>query len=144
MRRPGAAGADALRLMARADQSLGAARILLDSGLPLDSVNRSYYAMFYAASALLVTHGLSSSKHSGVLALLDREFVRTGAIPRELSAWIRAAFRDRQIADYGAEAARVEGTAAETLRNAEEFVARTRPVLDGLLDQLDRASPDGS
>lgn len=45
-------------------------------GATLDStVNRIYYAMFYAVNALLITKGLFSSKHTGVRALFNREFV---------------------------------------------------------------------
>ncbi len=37
----------------QADESLQAAKILLDQGLTRPSVNRAYYAMFYAVLALL-------------------------------------------------------------------------------------------
>ncbi|NJN63373.1 MAG: hypothetical protein HC795_19310 [Coleofasciculaceae cyanobacterium RL_1_1] len=38
--------------------------------------------MFYALLGLLATKGLGTSKHSGVISLFDREFVRTGIFPR--------------------------------------------------------------
>jgi len=38
-------------------------------------VNRGYYAMFYAALAILLIKELGTSKHYGVISLLDREFV---------------------------------------------------------------------
>lgn len=44
----------------------------------LDStVNRIYYAVFYAVNALLTAKGLSSSKHSGVRSLFNRKFGNT-------------------------------------------------------------------
>jgi uncharacterized protein (UPF0332 family) len=38
-------------------------------------MNRLYYAMFYAVLALLQEKEMGTSKHSGAIALFDREFV---------------------------------------------------------------------
>jgi hypothetical protein len=46
------------RRMEKAQSALRAARKLLDEVLYEDSINRSYYAMFHAVSALLVVRGL--------------------------------------------------------------------------------------
>ncbi len=40
-------------------------------------MNRLYYVMFYAALAMLQDKEIGSSKHSGVIAVFDREFVKT-------------------------------------------------------------------
>ena len=56
---------------------------------------------FYALLALLATRGLGTSKHSGALALFDREFVKTGVFPRDFSRSLRLAFDRRQTHDYG-------------------------------------------
>ena len=42
------------------------------NGSPASIVNRSYYAMFYAALALLASLDQEFSKHTGVLSLLMR------------------------------------------------------------------------
>jgi uncharacterized protein (UPF0332 family) len=47
------------------------------------AVNRAYYAIFYAANALLATQGLSRSKHSGVIAAFRQHFVKPGQIEDE-------------------------------------------------------------
>jgi uncharacterized protein (UPF0332 family) len=77
------------------------ARLLLDAGRISGSVNRLYYACFYAVSALLLTQGQSSSKHSGVRALFDREWVNSGKVPREVGRFYRKLFNSRQQGDYG-------------------------------------------
>ncbi len=46
-------------------------------------INRSYYAMFYAVLALLLQSGISTSKHTGVLAAFDKEFVRKGVFSKD-------------------------------------------------------------
>jgi uncharacterized protein (UPF0332 family) len=45
--------------MARARESVEDARLLLDQGRLPAAANRIYYAMFYAATALLITKGLA-------------------------------------------------------------------------------------
>lgn len=92
-------------------------------------VNRAYYAMFYAALALLLSKGLGAGKHSGVLALVDREFVRTGLLAREMSAAFRDAFNQRQRADYAEFAAPSEAQARRTVTSAESFLAAVNQVL---------------
>jgi uncharacterized protein (UPF0332 family) len=47
----------------RAREALEEARVLAGSGHWNTCVNRLYYACFYAVSALLSKHDLSSSKH---------------------------------------------------------------------------------
>jgi uncharacterized protein (UPF0332 family) len=62
-------------------------------------MNRLYYAMFYAVLALLQAKHLGTSKHSGAIALFDREFVKTGIFPKELSMALHRAFALRQKGD---------------------------------------------
>ena len=64
--------------LSQAQETLREAKILLEQSAYRGSINRSYYAMFYAAVGLLGTQGLGTSKHSGVISLLDREFVKKG------------------------------------------------------------------
>jgi uncharacterized protein (UPF0332 family) len=66
----------------QAEESLEAARTLLDKGLIRPSVNRAYYAMFYAVLALLARGKQETSKHSGAIALFDRDFVKQGIFKR--------------------------------------------------------------
>ena len=47
------------------------------------AITRAYYAMFYAASALLASEGISRSKHSGVHSAFGERFVKGGPIEAE-------------------------------------------------------------
>lgn len=67
----------------RAHYDLEAAQSNLGQGFYGVAVNRSYYAMFYAASALLASEGLARSKHSGVISAFGEHFVKTGLIQVE-------------------------------------------------------------
>ncbi len=86
--------------MARAQETLEEAHILADSARWNACVNRLYYACFYAVSALLVRDGLSSSKYAGVRGLFNREYVKTGKIPRDLASIYNDLFERRQEGDY--------------------------------------------
>ena len=86
--------------MTRADESLEDARILAKAERWNACVNRLYYACFYAVSALLVMDGLSSSKHAGVRGLFNRQYVKTGKIPKDLARIYNDLFERRQEGDY--------------------------------------------
>jgi len=84
----------------RARESLEEAKILLESGHGNTFVNRLYYACFYAVSALLLTRGLSSTRHSGVRSLFHQNFVKPGLITAELAQLYDRLFDNRQKGDY--------------------------------------------
>ena len=113
----------------QADESLDAARILLEQNLTRSSVNRSYYAMFYAVLALLVTRKQETSKHSGAISLFDKEFVKTGMFKIEFSRWLHDAFDLRQRSDYVAQIQVSKEEASQMLAQAKAFVAGVKSKL---------------
>jgi uncharacterized protein (UPF0332 family) len=121
----------------RADESLDAARVLLEKRLDRSAVNRAYYAMFYAVLALLATHKQETSKHSGAISLFDKEFVKSGAFSRDFSRWLHEAFDLRQRADYAIEFQVTRKEAEITLEHAVSFVGEVRAVLANLADNPD-------
>ena len=84
----------------RAHESIDEASILLERGHVNTFVNRLYYACFYAVSALLLTSGLSSAKHSGVRSLFHQNFVKSGIVTIELGQFYSRLFDTRQKGDY--------------------------------------------
>ena len=81
----------------RANESLQDAKILYENnGSPSSIVNRTYYSIFYAALALLVTESVEPTKHSGVFAKFDELFIKRGVFPKEMSKIIHQAFDMRQ------------------------------------------------
>ena len=85
----------------QAQIALDDAKFLLDGKRsPQSVVNRAYYAMFYAAIALLQRIGKIPSKHTGVVSIFDTEFVLKGIFPKELSRNFHKAFELRQVSDY--------------------------------------------
>ena len=113
----------------QANESLEAARTLLDNELIRPSVNRAYYAMFYAVPALLAQGKKETSKHSGAIALFDRDFVKQGIFKKDYSRWLHDAFDLRQRSDYAAEYHASPEDVEITSKNAEAFVDEVKKVL---------------
>jgi len=115
--------------MARARETIEDARLLLDQGRLPAAANRIYYAMFYAATALLITKGLVSSRHSGIIGMFRREFVKTGLFPTDLAEFIDAAFDERLESDYG-DYIQLERTDLEDLlAGGRRFVAKAEELV---------------
>jgi len=106
----------------QADESLEAAKTLMDKGLIRPSVNRAYYTMFYGVLALLSKGKQETSKHSGAIALFDKDFVKQGIFKKDFSRWLHDAFNLRQRSDYAAEYHVSKEEADKTLKNAEAFI----------------------
>jgi uncharacterized protein (UPF0332 family) len=115
----------------QAAETLEAARELSAAGHYRDAANRAYYAMFYAALALLASKGLGASKHSGVLSLFNRYFVKTGEFPLEGNRHLREAFELRQGSDYREFVQITREQVEETITHAEAFLGHARQVLAG-------------
>ncbi len=88
------------------------------------TISRAYYAMFYAATALLASQGISRSKHSGVHSAFGQYFVKPGLIEPEYSRMLANTFRLRLDSDYEVSLTPNKTSAQDTLRYAEQFVER--------------------
>jgi len=93
------------------------------------SVNRSYYAMFTSAKALLAMKDLDSSKHSGVISLFNQHLVKLRLFPEEFSKFLQKAKRIRENADYGDFVKIAEEDAKDQLEHARKFVAEAKRTL---------------
>lgn len=83
-----------------AEEKLDAARVLLNAGKYKDSIGRSYYAMFSAVRAILALDGIDYSKHAGVIAYFQKEYIKTGIFEKVYSKALSQAFQIRNQADY--------------------------------------------
>jgi uncharacterized protein (UPF0332 family) len=61
----------------RAEEMLDAAKTNYEIGQYKTSLNRSYYAVFHAIRAVNILDGFDSSKHSGVIAHFNQEYLKT-------------------------------------------------------------------
>jgi uncharacterized protein (UPF0332 family) len=114
----------------QAAESLEEARYLIEGGKSLRSVaNRIYYGMFYAVLALLIYEPFSSSKHTGVIAYFNKNFVKQGIIPEALGRCLNKAFDLRQRGDYREYFELTKDQVEPLLDVAEEFITAIRTYL---------------
>ncbi|MCX7048734.1 MAG: HEPN domain-containing protein [Candidatus Sumerlaeota bacterium] len=113
----------------RAAQALREAEANFGQGYRDLALSRSYYAMFYAASALLLTRNLQTKSHSGLLMLFHREFVNQGIIDRQFAVWLRDLFSQRQLADYEDFYESTQKDAEEAIGHAREFIEMARNMV---------------
>lgn len=119
----------------QADETLEAARILVECDSLRAAVNRIYYAMFYAVLGLLALRQKETSKHAGAISLFDREFVLQGVFSRELSRALHHAFRRRLAVDYAVPSTVEPDEAQQLFAEAQRFVATVKTYLDQELNR---------
>ncbi len=119
----------AASLLERAGKYLKSARLLMDAGDYESSVSRAYYAMFFSAEAVLLTKGLSSSSHGGVLSVFGEHFVKPGIFPRSMGKALNRAYSKRQLGDYEHRFVITAREAKEVLADAERFVGEISKFL---------------
>ena len=110
-------------LIERAQKYLTSAAMLLGVADFESSVSRTYYAMFFAAEALLLGKGLAFSSHRGVLSAFGEHFVKTGVMPSEMGRELKRAFSKRQLGDYEYTFVVSQADAEQLLESGRNFVA---------------------
>jgi hypothetical protein len=114
----------------RARRALDEAKVLVEAGLLPAAVSRIYYAGFYSVTALLLTRGQRRSKHTGVIALFNKDWVRTGLLPAELGRRFRHMLDHRLDADYKDMVTFAPDEVGKWLREAEAFVAQVSALVE--------------
>ncbi len=113
----------------KAKTDIRSVRSSLENGFYETSANRSYYAIFHAARAVLVADGQSFSKHSGVIAFFNRDYIKSGILERKLGRILRDAFEIRTDCDYEDFFVISKGEVERQVENAEYFVGRIEAYL---------------
>ena len=65
-----------------------------------DSINRSYYSVFYAVKAVLSLEGIDFKRHKDVIAYFNHTYVATEIIPRSFGRKIGQLQQRREKSDY--------------------------------------------
>ena len=78
----------------------------------------------------MAAKNLGSSKHSGVLSLFSRHFVKTGCISIEAGRHLREAFELRQNCDYREFVEISKEQAEEVAKNAKAFISEAQKALE--------------
>ena len=84
----------------KANLALEDAAFLMDAARYNLAANRLYYALYYAASALLLSKGISTKRHSGLITQVHLNFVKPGILTIEEGALFKVMFDLRHESDY--------------------------------------------
>jgi len=84
----------------RAKDTLDDAYILAENQKWNSTINRLYYAAYYAVMALLLNSGYKPVTHKGAKSNFSEYFIKTGKIPTEFGKRYSQLFTWRQKGDY--------------------------------------------
>lgn len=88
--------------ISQATDTIELARFLIDSKKLTVAVNRIYYGMYYALTALALKYKFETSKHQQLIGWFNKEFVSSKASDAKFGKIIRNAFQNRSKGDYDA------------------------------------------
>jgi uncharacterized protein (UPF0332 family)/predicted nucleotidyltransferase len=91
--------------------------------------NRAYYAIFYAANAMLATNGLQRTKHPSVLAAFRDLYIKTGEIEASYIRDYEETMKRRHMSDYDLNSAVSADFVRVGLEAAQRFTSRVERYL---------------
>lgn len=115
--------------MKRAADCLTDSELLLKQDRLFASINRSYYAIFYALTALAVKYGFKTSKHQQLIGWFNKEFVKTGKIQEKFGQTVYLCFEQRLEGDYEVHSHFSKNEAEDLYRSAVEFVDEIKKLI---------------
>ena len=81
-------------------ETLGVAALCLESQHYKDSINRSYYAAFYAIKAVLALEEIDVKRHKDAVAYFNKTYVATEIFSRETGKKLGRLKQERESSDY--------------------------------------------
>ena len=117
-------------LIEKAKRSQKVAAKLFKDGDVDFAASRAYYSLFYTAEALLLSRGLSFSKHSAVIANFGKEFAKTGILNPKFHHYLTESQDRRNIGDYSVLAQVTRDEVREMLTWAKEFIKAAENYLE--------------
>jgi uncharacterized protein (UPF0332 family) len=119
-----------LHRMDKARGDLESSKTLFDISKFAQSINRSYYAMFHAARAILALDKFDSKTHSGVISFFIHNYTKTGKFDDRYGKMLKNAEKIRINSDYVDFYIADKETAQLQLNNAECFLEMVEKFLD--------------
>ncbi|MDY0096424.1 MAG: HEPN domain-containing protein [Candidatus Vecturithrix sp.] len=113
----------------RAEESLNAAKELLHKHYHDFAASRAYYAVFYAATAVLLCEKRSFSKHSAVISAFHKHVVKTGNVDKQCGKDLNWLFELRNVGDYGVTTHVPKQDAERAIKAAEHFLQAAKDAI---------------
>lgn len=109
-------------LYRKAQKFLQSAAVLFELEDFDSCASRAYFAMFFAAQAVLLQEGVTVSSRQGIRSAFVEAFVESGRLPDRAGAAFMQAADLQEVADYAQHFAVDEAAAERVLQESEAFV----------------------
>jgi len=106
------------------------AEIMIKSGYWNASVNRIYYACYYAVSGLLLMKTIETNSHKGIRQMFGLHLVQTGLVSKEDGRFFSDLYDRRQTGDYDDFFLYDEETVLNLFNLAKGFIERIVVLID--------------
>lgn len=113
----------------KAHQALSEADVLGQANFYNAAVNRLYYAVYYAASALMLSNSLETATHKGIKMMLGLKFIRSGILEPEYGYIYQRLFDSHQAGDYEDFVYHDKAVYEELRTLAEKFILRIQKLM---------------
>jgi hypothetical protein len=110
-------------------EKLDAAKTLLRESFIDDAISRAYYSMFHAASAVLLSEGITVESHSALKTMFGLHLIKTGKIEKKYGQWLNKLKDERENGDYDIFTSFELEDAKNGVNEAEEFLNEMRKYL---------------
>ena len=115
----------------KADVALDDAEFLAQAGKYNLAANRLYYALHYACTALLISRGIPTKRHAGMIAQISLHFVKTGILTVEDGKLLKVMFDLRHEGDY-------EDFIEVQAEDIEEYTPLVRELVEKLKSLIEK------
>lgn len=109
-------------LLRKSQKYLRSAAVLFELEDFDSSASRAYFAMFYAAQAILLNETQAFSSRQGIRSSFIEQFVENGPLPSRAGKAFERASELQEVGDYAYDFAVSEGDAEHILAESEAFV----------------------
>ncbi|MEI8086451.1 MAG: HEPN domain-containing protein [Paludibacter sp.] len=106
----------------QAYETIELAKFLAGSQKLLIAVNRVYYGMYYALTALALKKSFETSKHGQLIGWFNKEFIASKKLDSKFGKMLRNAYQNRTKGDYDAFISFSKQEVDEMLIEMEEFI----------------------
>ena len=103
-------------------ETLNVAKECLENKHYKDSINRSYYASFYAARAILALERIDFKRHKDVIAYFNKNYVATGIFEKDIGRKLARLQQKREQSDYDDFFIASKEEAQKQYNNAENII----------------------
>jgi len=115
--------------LARSEELISVAEDLFAGGHAADAVSRAYYAMFHAATAVLLRLNIERASHGALIAAFGEHVSKPGLMDRKFHRYLLDGFAARSQSDYEPAPETSADEARETIDRAKEFLSAVKNYL---------------